>query len=141
MNELINLFGIREPYKGELAYFAQNPSVAGMATEDNKIILNPYSKLSSEELNSVAQNEALRLFMRTNNIVPEFSLTKEQKDFFKGTEYAKNEEEAKKSIVARILTGDPSVQTASKEQLDFAEMLKKMIPSIEYVNPMESSLD
>ena len=127
MNELVNLYGIRNPFTSELDYFKKNPTVSGMATEDNKIILNPYAKLKPEEFDAVAQNEAIRLFLKTNNIVPEFSLTKDQTKFFKGTEYEKNTEEAKKSLLARILTGDPSAKAVTKEQRDFADKIQKQI--------------
>jgi hypothetical protein len=42
---------MRKPYAGELDYFKNNPSVAGMATEDNKVILNPYSRLTPANTN------------------------------------------------------------------------------------------
>lgn len=126
MNFLIDMFGTRDPYKGELDFFKKRPEVAGMATEDNKIILNPYSKNSPKEQQAVAQNEALRLFMKIQKIQPDFELTKEQQALFKGTEYEKNTAEAKKSIIARILSGDPSAKP-TEEQIQQAENLKEFI--------------
>ena len=52
---------VREPYASELDYFKKNPSVSGMATEDNKVILNPYSNLKPEEYKAVVINETARL--------------------------------------------------------------------------------
>jgi hypothetical protein len=131
MDFLIDMFGMRDPYEGELSFFKKRPEVAGMATEDNKIILNPYSKLSKDELQSVARNEALRLFMKTTKMQPEFELTKEQQNFFKNTEYEKNPEAARQTILSRILTGDPSAKTATPEQLQAAQALAERIKQVE----------
>ena len=116
MNFLVDFYGTREPSKSELEFFKSRPEVGGYAAEDNKIVMNPFSSLKPTEQNAVAQNEALRLFMRGQQYSPEFDLTKEQKGFFKGTEYGKNEEAAKQSLIARILTGDPSAQGITEEQ-------------------------
>lgn len=127
MNFLVDMFGIRDPYQSELEFFKKRPEVAGMATEDNKIILNPYSKNTKKEQQAVAQNEALRLFMKVTKVLPEFDLTKEQQEFFKGTEYGTNPEAAKQTILARILSGDPSAKTATPEQLQAAKDLEMQI--------------
>jgi hypothetical protein len=127
MDFLVEMFGTRDPYKGELDFFKKKPNVAGMATEDNKIILNPYSKNTPEEQAAVAKNEALRLFMKKTGFQPEFELTKEQLEFFKNTPYSKDLNAARQTILARILTGDPSAKTASKEQMKAAEELSQYI--------------
>lgn len=127
MDDLIKYFGTRQPYEGELKYFQTNPTVAGMATEDNKIILNPYSQNSPEEQQAVARNEAIRLFLKEMEYTPSFDLTKQQQSFFKGSEYEKNPEEAKKSIIARILSGDPSVGKASAQQSKEAASISNQI--------------
>ncbi len=127
MNFLIDMFGMRDPYKSELSFFKDRPEVSGMATEDNKIILNPYSKLSKAEQQAVAQNEALRLFMKVKKVSPDFELTKEQTDFFKNTEYGKNPVAAKQTIIARILSGDPSAQNVTPEQIKAAQDLMEQI--------------
>ena len=121
------MFGMRDPYKSELSFFKDRPEVSGMATEDNKIILNPYSKLSKAEQQAVAQNEALRLFMKVKKVSPDFELTKEQTDFFKNTEYGKNPVAAKQTIIARILSGDPSAQNVTPEQIKAAQDLMEQI--------------
>jgi hypothetical protein len=142
MNDLVSYYGIRDPFPGELDYFKKNPTVSGMATEDNKIILNPFAALKPEEFQSVAENEAIRLFLKQKGIVPDFTLTKDQTKFFKGTEYEKNTEEAKKTLLARILTGDPSAQATTKEQRDFADKIKGMISTLsapQYENVLKPS--
>lgn len=110
-------YKVRAPFQGEDKYFKENPKVSGMAAEDGSIVLNPYSGLSSQEKSAVAKNEAYRLLMRDKNIVPSFELTDQQRNFFAGTPYEKNEVAMKQTIVARILSGDPSaIATPSQIQ-------------------------
>jgi hypothetical protein len=111
-------YPVRKPYESEDKYFKANPNVAGMATEDGAVILNPYSTLSDTEKQAVALNEAYRLYMRENKIVPKFELTEEQKKFFTGSEYANNPDAAKQTIVARILSGDPSAKATPQQQAE-----------------------
>jgi hypothetical protein len=120
---------MREPVDTELEYFKNNPTVAGMATEDNKVILNPYSKLSPKEKEAVALNEAARVKMRTNpELTPNFELTPEQTKFLNSNTYSKaSDTDRKATIAARILSGDPSAGTPTKEQLKFVDTLKKNV--------------
>jgi hypothetical protein len=128
-------YPVRQPYPSEDVFFAMNPNVAGYAAEDRAIVLNKGARnkdkyLSNRELAGVAQNEALRLYMRDADINPDFKLTPEQKMEFQGTAYANNEKELKQSIVARILTGDRSAGEATPEQKQIAEKIfKNMRPS------------
>lgn len=120
-------FSFRQPYKSELDFFKKNPSVSGMATDDNFVILNKYSNLKPQEFQSVANNEAARLFMRQSQ-VPEFSITPEQKKSFKGTSYeSAPEAELRATILARILSGDPSIKSPTKEQIDLARKIKEQM--------------
>lgn len=124
---------IRSPYQSELDYFKKNPHVGGMATEDNKVILNPYSPLSEKELQSVAINESSRLLMRQMKDDPNFELTPSQKAFLDTTTYKDApERERKSTIAARIVSGDPSAGEPTKQQLDFAEELKRALGIGEY---------
>ena len=118
-------YPIRDPYPSEGDFFKKNPHVAGMAAEDSQITLNPFSPLSQQEKNAVALNEAYRLYMRETQAKPEFSLTPEQSAQFKGTEYEKNPEMAKHTIIARFLSGDPSVLNATDDQIAYAELIRK----------------
>lgn len=47
----------RKPYQSELDFFKKNTHVAGMASEDNHVVANPYSKISPEEMQAVKLNE------------------------------------------------------------------------------------
>lgn len=123
-------YEIREPYDSELSYFKSNRNVSGMATEDGKIILNPYSGLSEMERHSVLVNEATRLFLRDN---PEygdiFEVLPHQREQFKGTPYydKKNERDLKHTLIGRIISGDPSANTANRQQIAIANKIKELL--------------
>ncbi len=117
-------YPVREPYPSENEFFKTRPEVSGMYTEDRKIILNPYSKLSEQEKKAVLKLEAYRLFMDDNNIQPAFDLTPEQINKFKGTEYGGDLNALKLSIISRILVGDPSTGNITPEQKAFAEKVR-----------------
>jgi hypothetical protein len=125
-------------FAGEDTYFKQNPNVAGMATEDGKIIINPYSTLSNTEKKAVVKNEAFRLYMRENNVVPNFAVTPQQKEAFKNTEYNGNETALKQTIVARILTGDTSA-LATPEQKAEAKRIQQQAGSKGAAKPAATS--
>lgn len=114
----------RKPYQSELDFFKKNTHVAGMASEDNRVVANPYSKISPEEMQAVKLNEFARLHMRKNG-APEFQLTNEQAAFLNGGSYkdAAHSDRAS-TIAARILSGDPSAGTPSDEQLNYVNTLR-----------------
>ena len=122
---------IRKPYQSELDYFIKNKNVGGMATQDNKVILNPYAKLKPEEFQSVAVNESARLIMKQDESMrPDFALTPEQIGFLDSTTYKNaNQLDRNATIAARILSGDPSAGKPTQEQLDFVEKLKQQLYS------------
>ena len=108
-------------YRGEDEYFRNNSHVAGMAAEDGTIIFNPYSR--GVNFDAVGKNEAARLWMRENNVEPKFNLTDAQKEAFRGTEYEKDEAALKHSIMARIISGDPSAGQITPMQKTWADWL------------------
>lgn len=107
----------------EDTYFRQNLDVAGMVSDDNKIIMNPYTTLSDKERKAVIRNESARLYMKLNNIVPDFKVTKEQLNQFKGTPYGSDFNALKQTIVGRIISGDPSV-TPTEAQKQYVDSMK-----------------
>jgi hypothetical protein len=114
--------GVREPFTSEDTYFKDNPHVGGMAAEDNKIIINPYSKLSDKEKQSVMLNEAARVHMRTGLYPPpNFDVTPEQAKSF--ATYSKDPKDIQHTIAARILSGDPSAGVISPAQQEYAKSL------------------
>lgn len=106
----------------EMQFFYDNPHVAGMATEDNRVALNPMSKLSEQQRAAVAENEAARVFMRTHNIRPQFLLTEEQQRAF--ASYSPDMNDIRSTITARILSNDTSALTPTDEQIRFAKELR-----------------
>ena len=115
----------------EQEFFRSNPQNAGMAADDGRIILNPYSKRTSQEMQSVAQNEAVRLYMQEKDYAPTFALTLEQQAMphFATGEYSKpeNATERNASIVARLVAGDPSAGTPTPEQQQWADRIRTEI--------------
>ncbi len=120
---------LREPYESELKYFKKNPQVAGMATEDERVIFNPYSSVHPEHSDSIYQNEASRIFMRKSKNRPKFKLTNQQKKTFK--DYG-DEQDIRETIAARILSGDESSGEATSEQKDYVESLRNEMMEMGY---------
>jgi hypothetical protein len=121
-------YELREPFPGEVDFFRKNPHVAGMAAEDGKITLNPHSKLSDAEKQSVAINEAVRLYLRENEHTLSFEVTDEQRKAFEGTAYGADEKALRETIVARIISGDASAK-ATDEQKKIANSIRKEMQS------------
>ena len=118
--------GVRDVYPGEDKYFKDNPHVGGMAAEDNKIILNPYSKLSEKEKQAVMMNEAARVHMRQGMIdAPRYDLSPEQGKAF--ANYSKSIEDQRQTIAARILSGDPSALQPTPDQLEYVGKLRQFM--------------
>jgi len=122
-------YEVREPFLKEANYFDQNRNVTGMATEDGKIILNPFSGLSKEQSQAVAKNEAIRLFLRESKLEPDFDVTPAQLESFKGTKYAdpENELHLKHSLISRILTNDSSAGEVTEDQQGWADYVLKQL--------------
>jgi hypothetical protein len=116
-------------YSGEDRYFRDNPETSGMAAEDGKIILNPYTeghyKSRGVDFNqdAVIENEALRLYMRKNKIEPDFEVTPEQKQYYEKTPYKDDPTSMRQTILSRIYTGDPTAQATKAQE----EYLKHML--------------
>lgn len=113
-------------YPGETEYFEKNPHVAGMAAEDDKIILNPYSKLSDKEKQAVMLNEAARVHMRKGLMpAPRYELTEEQ--LKKLGNYSANMDDIRQTLAARLLSGDPSAGAPTPEQLEYVTRLRSFM--------------
>lgn len=121
------LYGAQErnPYVMERGYFYANPHVAGMAAEDNAVVMNPYTNLTQQEQNAVRMNEAARINMRQQGY-PEFDLTPEQSAYLNTTEYRNAPAyERNATIAARELSGDPSAGMATEQQKTFVKLLRQ----------------
>lgn len=108
---------VRNTFPGEEAYFASNPNVAGMATEDASVILNPHRKFTSGELDSVVRNERVRLLLRSGAVPPpQFSITGQQQATFQG--YG-NQNDVLATISARLAAGDTSALSPTTQQTKY----------------------
>lgn len=116
----------RQPYPSERNYFAANPRVAGMATEDGKVILNDFSGMSPEDREAVRRNELARLLMQNNPAYkPAFAMTPQQSQNLLSTTYANAPEQTRQeTIAARLFSGDPSGGAATPEQDQFINALR-----------------
>lgn len=135
----VGSYPVVEPDGETLKWFKEHPETTGMAVggglngssakDPRQIMLNPFSKLTPEQKNGVAQNEAIRHFMDEKKPKLDFEPTPEQAAFFAGTEYGKpeNKERLKETIVARILTGDKSAGEITPEQIAAARKVQAMM--------------
>ena len=119
--------GVRDRlYPGEDEYFKTNPHVAGMAADDDKIIMNPYSTLKDNERKAVMMNEAARVHMRNKLIeAPNYDLTPEQNEKFGS--YSKDVNDIRQTIAARILSGDPSAGQPTPAQMEYVGKLRQFM--------------
>lgn len=120
---------LRQPHPSENEYFKQNPHVAGMATEDDRVIFNPFSNVHPKGSESIYQNEASRIHMRKSKKRPSFKLTPQQKEAFK--DYG-DEQDIRETIAARILSGDESSGTPTSEQKSYVDQLRNEMMEIGY---------
>ncbi|MCA6118132.1 hypothetical protein J6524_25115 [Bradyrhizobium sp. WSM 1738] len=84
------------------------------------MVLNPYTDLNEEQKSAVALNEAARIVMRREGLCPDFDLTIEQKTAF--ASYGPIDA-IRATIVARIVSGDPSSCEPTPEQIEFAKIV------------------
>jgi hypothetical protein len=111
----------REPWPSELEFFRFRPDVAGMAAEDDCVVLNPHSALSAAQREAVALNEAARVIMRRDpTLRPSFSLTPEQDAAFR--DYGAFAD-IRETVAARLLSRDPSALEPTEEQTLFVARL------------------
>ena len=114
---------LREPWPSEQDFFRSRPDVAGMASSDGAVVLNPHSQLSEQEMAAVALNEAARVVMSMRmDLSPSFALTPEQEEAF--ANYGPPEC-IRATIAARILSGDPSALIPTAEQIAFVLRLAR----------------
>ena len=119
---------LRQPFPSEMDYFNKNKNVTGMAAEENKIILNPYSNLNEQQKDAVIRNEATRILIRTGQIEkPNFDLTEEQNKALDNTTYKNaSDDDRRATIAARLFTGDTSGQNATEEQMSYIAKLSDL---------------
>jgi hypothetical protein len=114
----------REPYPLEAEFFKRS-GVPGYAAEDNRVVLNPGILSDPNMVKALSMNEAARVWMRNNNLTPNFGITPQQNQFFANTPYGTAPEQTRReTLAARLLSGDPSAGTATPEQEAFVKRLR-----------------
>lgn len=123
------------------SWFKENPNVAGMmlskngedwipfdedkykqAYADGKkyVAINPYSNLSPEQQHAVVMNESFRQYLEDIGFVPTFDLSPEQRQargtVFKDSPYNKYLDSYKKTLMARIFSGDNSFNPTDEQK-------------------------
>lgn len=126
MTETYFGYQLRRATNEESLWFGVNRNISGYASDDGCIVINPFSTLSEKELEGVCINEAIRLFMREHQINPKIELTQMQADFFKGTAYENMADAARQTIIARIISGDPSALDYTAHQKKVANEIYKL---------------
>ncbi len=116
-------YKVREPFDSERAFFKKDPTVAGYASEDGRIVLNPYSDPDMVDMRGVAMNEASRLYLRESKTPLNFKLTPRQMQSFKGTPYEGNTQAQMETLIGRIISKDPSVRDVTPEQRQWADVI------------------
>ena len=108
LKAVLNKAPVRQPFASENEFFRNNKNVGGYAAEDGKVVVNPYTALNGKERNAIKANETIRQALRSmpEDKRPSFDLTKEQQNSL-GV-YSDNLRDVQDTILARILTGDPS---------------------------------
>jgi hypothetical protein len=115
-----NRFSRENLFQGEADFFRENPHVAGMATEDKRVIINPQAH-PDVDTDMVKLNEAARLFMRHGEHRPGFEITPEQGAALSG--YSENPQDIRDTLAARLMTGDPSGGRATPDQTAYVSAL------------------
>lgn len=82
-----------------------------------RIVINPTTFKNKKDALCVAFNEAFRILMEDMSFSPVSEPTGRQREFFSDTAYANDEEQLRRTIIARIATFDTSVKDPTDEQL------------------------
>lgn len=114
---------LRDLYDTEDEYFRNHPDVAGMATEDDRVIFNPYSNVHPKYSDNIYKNEASRILMRNSSERPSYALTEQQKQYFKN--YG-SDQDIRETIAARAFSGDESAGDLTEEQKEYLKKLSNL---------------
>lgn len=115
---------MRHPYPSEAEFF-KSSNVPAYAAEDNAVVFNPYANLDPAARRSLEMNEAARIWMRQNNLRPNFAINPQQAEMLRGTHYAAAPiQDQLETIASRLLSGDPSAGQPTPEQEAFIKRLR-----------------
>lgn len=94
------------------------PAGAPVPEGGPRIVINPEVFEDKRDALCVAMNEAFRVLMEVNGFNPVSEPTDAQRQFFADTAYSQNENQMRRTILARICTFDTSVKDPTEEQLE-----------------------
>ena len=94
------------------------PAGAPVPEGGPRIVINPEVFEDKRDALCVAMNEAFRVLMDVNGFNPVSEPTDAQRQFFADTAYSQNENQMRRTILARICTFDTSVKDPTEEQLE-----------------------
>ena len=105
-----------------------------------RIIINPSTFRNEKDAACVMWNEGFRIVMEDMSFSPVSEPTDRQREFFSDTAYANDEEQLRRTIIARICTFDTSVKDPTDEQLQEAvEFLESVMEAGYPQNEWEQS--
>tara|TARA_R110000751_G_scaffold54853_1_gene117867 strand:+ start:528 stop:956 length:429 start_codon:yes stop_codon:yes gene_type:complete len=119
----------RDPTASELRWFRENPGVGGYAAPDDRVVVNPFNRLSPSENEALIRNESARIFMRRDYsarpTAESFPLTEAQRGFGYPVSAppGRPDDMLRRTMAARVLTGDPSAGETTPQQARFADEL------------------
>ena len=128
----------RSPAEGEMLFFSTNPTVAGYAADDGKVVLNPSKRISDDEKRAVFMNELVRIKIRKKRIPePDFDLSDEQSSTLNGLPFYSDASEGDRraTIAGRLFSGDPSGGKASPQQKKYIKLVEKYFEDDAKWNP------
>ena len=82
-----------------------------------RIVINPKVFEDKRDALCTAFNEGFRIWMEANDFQPQSEPTDRQRKFFSDTDYADDELQLRRTILARIATFDTSVKDPTDDQL------------------------
>jgi len=125
---LAQMYPQRQPLPSEMQFFQQRPEVAGYAADDSTVVLNPQFGGSQE---SVLANERFRQLFRDYPAMLPSEMTALPHQV-PSQQYAENPSALSATILARLLSGDPSAAPYTWQQQEAAlrtlQLLKAMYP-------------
>ena len=115
----------RVPTESEVQFFEQNTNVSGMGADDKTVVLNPIAKMAPNAFAAVLKNERVRLFLDESKLNPPITISDKQREIAKswGGPYSSDDSLLRKTIIARILSGDLSLGPYDASQLEWARRL------------------